>query len=91
MLALVGIRSNVMCISYNKSIMAELCSRCPVEQKHGRAVCVSGQTRPCVCVCVYTASNTGCCSIVALLCSFQLGCVTERQWITYTRGQWVSG
>lgn len=52
MLALVGIRSNVMCIGYNKSIMAELCSRCPVEQKHGRAVCVSGQTRPCVCVCV---------------------------------------
>lgn len=58
MLALVGIRSNVMCISYNKSTMAELCSRCPVEQKHGRAVCVSGQTRPCVCVCVCTQPPT---------------------------------
>lgn len=58
MLALVGIRSNIMCIGYNKNIMAELCSRCPVEQKHGRAVCVSGQTRPCVCVCVCTQPPT---------------------------------
>lgn len=47
-----------MCIGYNKSIMAELCSRCPVEQKHGRAICVSGQTRPCVCVCVCTQPPT---------------------------------
>lgn len=47
-IGLVDIRSNVMCTDYYNSALCVLCI-CPVKQKLGGGVCVSGQGWPCVC------------------------------------------